>query len=639
MPRMTFAFQYLRSFTQAARSFVTGCASEARATSQTILPVLRAAWPALAGAAIGGIWLWAACKLILPEVRIFETNGFGSRQELTLPVRFNGVRLDLHYDIHLYAHTGSVTNWNIVPDDDLRSLSINGKAMSLAAYPPEKLHDWENGIHVDFGDAIRAGDNVLEVGLSNHSGPGGLDLRPVLSAWHWALLGASALPLLLGLGLSSRRLSPWIAPRRLALLTLIVTGCAVRIWLIYRTNPVDNIWSDPQRHWEQGIDVLRLDPMSMIDPILYQLYIGALGKLTLKLPLLVAFYTSVLSILCPWLWYRFLRELLPANAKNLALGGWAILVWLPSWSAIYSYFMQETLMLPLLGAALWATWRCRRKGDTASFVVATLAWTLAGLTRGICIPLAAVAMLWLWMTQTHKLRRTGYTLLLLIGILGPLTLRSEYALNMAAPNGVSAMVQLYQRSGAREVLFDFDRQGSHWGYGFTSPGILQEPFYPLSHWRSSRQGSARFYVNLDRGAAGWADAMATLQWDWPRVLALGGENLIFLFFSESWPDTNPALLVGQANSGLRWIWVPLSLVCLVVGFRQRKQQRERLLPTLILTWFVVQGVFPLSVNEGRYRKPFEGLLVAQCLLLAASRRRHGSQSIPATNTQDLVAKG
>ena len=30
---------------------------------------------------------------------------------------------------------------------------------------------------------------------------------------------------------------------------------------------------------------------------------------------------------------------------------------------------------------------------------------------------------------------------------------------------------------------------------------------------------------------------------------------------------------------------------------------------------------PLAVNEGRYRKPFEGLVIAQCLLLASGARR------------------
>ena len=134
----------------------------------------------------------------------------------------------------------------------------------------------------------------------------------------------------------------------------------------------------------------KLDPDSVaIARRLSRLYIGALGKLTLKYAVLVAYFTSLLSLVGPWLWYRFLRELV--RDRDLALAGGVVLAALPSWSAIYSYFMQETLMLPLLGAALWATWRARRKGDVAGFVVAVGAWLAAGLTRGICLPLGAVA--------------------------------------------------------------------------------------------------------------------------------------------------------------------------------------------------------------------------------------------------------
>src|SRR5690606_29068722 len=147
------------------------------------------------------------------------------------------------------------------------------------------------------------------------------------------------------------------------------------------TNPIDNIFSDPQRHWEQGVEPLRTDPMSMTDPILYQLFVGVIGKLSGQLPGLVAFYTALLSLLMPWIWYRFFRELQPS--KIVAVAGWVAIAWLPSWMGIYGYFMQETLMLPLLGAALYATWRCKRKKDLASFLWMVVAWTLAGLTRSV----------------------------------------------------------------------------------------------------------------------------------------------------------------------------------------------------------------------------------------------------------------
>lgn len=403
------------------------------------------------------------------------------------------------------------------------------------------------------------------------------------------------------------------------LLLSIIAASVYRVWLIFRFNPVDHIWSDPQRHWEQGIDTLRSDPMSMIDPVLYQLYIGMLAKLTLKNPLLVAYWTSLLSVIGPWLWYRFLREMLPpTTGRAWSLAGWALFAALPSWSAIYSYFMQETLMLPLLGAALWATWRCRRKRDLASFMVAVIVWTLAGLTRGICIPLAAVAMTWLWLAQPGKGRRTAAALAFLVGILGPLTLRAYQMTGLLAPNGIGTMVQLYSRAGTEGFNIGFTRQGARWEYGFASPAVLKPPFAPFSDWRTSRQGYARFDIDLDAGPRDWDAAKAGIPWDMATATRLTAENLILLFFSESWPDTNTERDIGKINYWLRWIWAPLTLIVVIMTVRNWRRQRERLLPTLILTWLIVQGLFPLAVNEGRYRKPFEGLILAQAVLLAAS---------------------
>ncbi|RYZ83677.1 MAG: hypothetical protein EOO68_32685 [Moraxellaceae bacterium] len=42
-----------------------------------------------------------------------------------------------------------------------------------------------------------------------------------------------------------------------------------------------------------------------------------------------------------------------------------------------------------------------------------------------------------------------------------------------------------------------------------------------------------------------------------------------------------------------------------------------LFPSMIIAWFFVQAVLPISVNEGRYRKPFEGLIVVYLILLAS----------------------
>jgi hypothetical protein len=429
--------------------------------------------------------------------------------------------------------------------------------------------------------------------------------KSVLTEWYRRLFAAD-LP-------ASRK---WV---HILLLALLVIACAVRVWMIVRYNPIESLTSDPGRHWGLGTRPLDTQPFAAIDPIGYHVYLGVLAKLTVHSPVLVAYWTALLSLAAPWLWYRFLRELI--RDRTWALTGWVLLAALPSWSIIYSFFMQETLMLPLLGAALWATWRCRRKRSTASFVIAAGVWLLAGLTRGICIPLAAVAMTWLWFEQGHKLEKAVISVALLAGILGPLAGRSWSIARLPSPHGIGTLAQLYQQAGTSHLEFEFSRRGGteRWYYEFTSPAVMHPPFAPFSEWRSRREGTVRFSIDLDHGTRDWNAARARLpDWDLRRAAWLTGESLVLLFFSHSWPDTDFARPEGVLNFWLRWIWAPLALGCAVVTIVTWRRQRERLLPTLLLTWFVVQGLLPIAVGEGRYRKPFEGLLIAQCLLLAST---------------------
>lgn len=395
---------------------------------------------------------------------------------------------------------------------------------------------------------------------------------------------------------------------------VIAFGIISRVVYIFGFNPASHVWSDPARHWEQGIDVLRSDPMSQIDPIFYQLYIGALAKLTLGIPELIAFYTALLSCITPWIWYRFLRELQPS--KTVAVAGWAVLSLIPSWIGIYGYYMQETLMLPLLGAALYTTWRCRRKETPASFLVMIILWTLAGLTRGICIPMAAVAATWLWVVQPQKLTKAVFTILCMGLLMGPLIYRGYHIMNIFAPHGIGYMNMIYAKSGAAAIKISFTREGAVHRYLFQSPVIDNKPFEPLSEWTSAREGTVELMIDIDEGIDSWRGALQSDPLSLDKYLWITGENLINLFFAPSWPDSNRALVIGEINHQTRWIWPVLTLVCLIglIVFWGR-QRRLLLLPSIILIWFIVQGLVPISVNEGRYRMPLYGLLVAQAILL------------------------
>lgn len=405
---------------------------------------------------------------------------------------------------------------------------------------------------------------------------------------------------------------------------LICLGAWLRIDYIVQFNPIDHLWSDPLRHWEQGTEALRTDPMTLTDPVLYQIYIGVLGKLTLKDPLLVAFYTILLSLLTPWIWYRFLRELQPD--RGIALAGWAALALLPSWIAIYGYFMQETLLLPLLGAALYTSWRCRRKQTLRSFLLMVALWALAGLTRGIAIPLAAVTCCWLWLEQGDRLRKAIFSSLLLALILGPLTYRAYQQLQIFAPHGNDKLVSLYTRSGHKRINIHYQREGSRWSYWFASPSTGERPLTPLSNWHTARSGVADVTIDLAKGKEDWQRALDQYPLTFSRYLWIARENLIYLFFGASWPDNNTERILDRLNIHTRWLWAPLALLLFIVTVRYwRRLEGNRLLPVLIAVWILVQGLLPIAVNEGRYRKPAEGMLLAQVALLLAARRRARSE--------------
>ena len=89
----------------------------------------------------------------------------------------------------------------------------------------------------------------------------------------------------------------------------------------------------------------------------------------------------------------------------------------------------------------------------------------------------------------------------------------------------------------------------------------------------------------------------------------------------SWPDSDPRSRVAQIANGMRWIWAPLFLLVVILAVaRPHATLKRPLLPALIVTWFFFQASSLLAVNEGRYRKPLEGLLVAQVLALLDSSR-------------------
>lgn len=422
------------------------------------------------------------------------------------------------------------------------------------------------------------------------------------------------------------------APVQLLLYALIALGCALRIYNVIVHNPVDHLWSDPQRHWDHASQPLVPSPMALFDPPAYQTWLSILQRVTMGIPGLVAAFVAALSIITPWCWYRFLRETL--TSRTLALTGWATLALLPTWIGIYSYFMTETLLLPLIGLSLWMTRRAQRRPTLATFLAMVTLWLITGLTRGVTIPLAGVACALVWFQHPQKLRTALYSILILATTLTPLAIRNHHFLYLWAPHGNGWLTRIYAESGKREILLHLQREGARWEYGFTSPMMDERLFAPLSEWKSSRTGTVNVSVDLKHGSQDWAASLKQNAQTNERRWQLRAENIAYLFQGNSWPDNNREYFMGRLANLSRWLWFPLFLVITVLSAWQWRACLEKpLLPLLIATWFFFQAWLLVSVNEGRYRKPVEGLLIAQACILAEAycRNKRKGDSTPAAD--------
>lgn len=520
------------------------------------------------------------------------------------------------------------TSYRIIPDDYLHALYVNGKEIDLSGVPDDLRKDVTNGFKIDLEEFLVVGNNQLEFVFEDYGGDIGMSMQADKTDWRFGLLlyGWVAIGVWVFVIAAARA---GVSRVHTALYFLILLGSIVKVWYIFTYNPVDHIWSDPARHWEQGTDLLRTDLMALTDPIGYQVYVAVIAKITLKIPELVAFYASLLALFGAWIWYRFLREL--QSNKTLALCAWAFFSLLPSWTSIYAYFMQETLFVPLLGAALWSTWRCRRKAELRSFGLMIFIWILAGLTRGIAIPIAALVCTWLWLVQDQKIEKAAWSLLILVAIMGPLTYRSYELVGHFAPHGMGHLNVIYAQSGKKEIEVKSRNSTGSWGHGFGSPSMGAKPFEPFSDWQSQRKGRVRVSVDLEQGMRDWKKGMDRQKMDLKKYLWITKENFIFLFFSSSWPDNNASRLIDNLNIGMRFLWAPLFLVLIIgLAIHFRKFKGQWMFPAVLGVWFLVQCLIPISVNEGRYRKPFEGMAIAQLVLWIAVVRGQTRPAAPGT---------
>ncbi|HEU5234311.1 MAG TPA: hypothetical protein VFU50_15725 [Terriglobales bacterium] len=417
----------------------------------------------------------------------------------------------------------------------------------------------------------------------------------------------------------TRRDGIWL---RISLMALVVLGSVVRIIAVFQHNPLEIQTTDPGRWWFTATHLSTLQPIAAIDPFGYQIWLGMIAAVTGGSHTAIAVHNAILSVLTPWIWHRFLREL--TGNEDLALTGWAVLCGLPSWISIFSYTMSETLFLPCMGLALWFTIKFFRTRSSIACLACAASWAFASSLRIYALPFAIFLLALGLYRSSQRAIKVGYIVGVFALFIAPLSFRTHRLLNVWDPFGFPEMNRIYMASGKRTLRFDISRDNGayHWTYEFGSPALYEEPLEPISTWHSSREGIVYFSIDEAHGRADWERAFQASAVSWPHRLLLRGENYVFFNFSPSWPDNNPDRMWDRAAVSMRWMWAPLALLVLLANIYYRDQlagAEARVFAVLTAAAWALTPLAP-AIMEGRYRKPVEGLLLINLLLLIACRR-------------------
>jgi Dolichyl-phosphate-mannose-protein mannosyltransferase len=403
-------------------------------------------------------------------------------------------------------------------------------------------------------------------------------------------------------------LSALFALRRLQ----IAFGLLLLLRLLYPffNSPLDHLFSDPQRHWENGANFLHPTIMNCADPRLFQAWIFALRSVAGGSAPAILLGCGLLCAAMPYGWYRALRELQP---KRRALVGAILIGTIPESISVYAYFMNETLLLSLLGFCFWLTLRSRRKGTLMAFIAVVTVWLCASLTRTVAVPMAFCCLAWLWFTQSQRLNKliAGVAVACLFAV--PAGLYGSAKLGFFAPLGNLYFNEIYSASGMRDIATDYGPDGN---YRFGSPSFYNPTFWPFSSWLTGRSGVAAFKIDLTQGRTPWIREknQIRLKRTFP-IWRQRSEDAAYLLFAQVWPNSDRASVFGWLTLWTRWLWAPLILLVCWATVTQRYRGAAYAVPLCALGTIALLMMQNEAVMEARYREPIDAILVCSAMLM------------------------
>ncbi len=378
-----------------------------------------------------------------------------------------------------------------------------------------------------------------------------------------------------------------------------------RLLFPFFDSPLSHLYSDPQRHWDNAEFFLHPTIMGSSDPYLYQVWLFAWRTLANGNAATVLLGCGLLCALMPLGWYRALRELLP---QRWALAGAILIALIPESIEAYAFFMNETLLMTLLGFCFWLTLRAHRKRNLEAYAAACLLWVCAALTRTFAVPMALLCVGWLWCLREQRTEKLAIAIGIAAVLMIPAGLHAQRVLNFFAPFGNLYLNAIYHDSGRHDIAINYGRYGQ---YQFGSPSFYNPTYFPFSDWTTDRKGIASIMVDTARGRADWQREHARVLSE--RQFPAGRqrwEEAQYLLFGEIWPNEGRETIIGEATIWARWLWPPLILFVALACARRWFSGAAWLLPACAMGSLAALLCQSQGVVEARFRSPIDAALVA-----------------------------
>ncbi len=395
---------------------------------------------------------------------------------------------------------------------------------------------------------------------------------------------------------------------------LAVAGIGLRFVYPFYDNPLYHVGSDPSRHWDSAI-YPNSSILNAADALGYQIWLASVLRITSGSDQAIAIGNGLLSAITPLLWYGWFRESQPTKLK--ALIALVFVCWLPDWIQFAGLFMEENLLLPLVGLSLWFGWRAKRLGTLADYLIFGLASGCSLITKAISfVPLAIT---WLWLVKEliggrNRCRHAWSKLFLstiiclTICALAPLKFWCYcHSLALVLPAYSQANRQYYE-SGAKlsQITFRYRQPSSNQIFtahaDFGSPSFYTPQFGAFSQFIPSRTGTYVCTMDFTRP---FLSQRCTPQVNFSLLnrLRYTLENCLYFLVGYAWPGQTPY----SPGNEERLLWPLIAFAALFLAKRNKRYDPVFWLFFGSLLVFLLQQ---FSVMEGRFRMLWEALAIA-----------------------------